>query len=132
MHRRDVLASLGAVALGAAGDAMAEAAPESSGLKGVPALTAAELDAALRKEGFQWRFIGRQIRFTATVVAAGATPRVRIEGMGSRLLNTAVLHHAPVDHHLKAGDRVQVRGLIVDQWYGVWQVWQYQLSLVDA
>lgn len=87
---------------------------------------------AFRQEGFQWRFIGRQITFRATVLAAGAAPRVRIEGLDRGRHDTASLHNLGADNRLKPGDKVEVRGLIVDQWYGVWQVWRYSLQLEDT
>jgi hypothetical protein len=59
-------------------------------------------------------------------------PRVKIAGMDEGKFDTAVIHNALADNHLKAGDKVQVRGLIVDQWYGVWQVWQYTMKLANA
>jgi hypothetical protein len=128
MNRREVLTSLGFVALGASTCPASEPGPkEKSGLKGVPTVTVEELAAAIRKEGFQWRFIGRQITFTGVVVTAGAAPHVRVDGMDKDKLDTAALHNSAADNGLKPGDKVQVRGLIVDQWYGVWQVWKYEL-----
>ena len=30
------------------------------------------------------------------------------------------------------GDQVEVHGLIVDQWYGVWQIWRYAIARKEA
>src|SRR5436309_12391940 len=104
MGYRDMLASLGLVALAALVCPAAAPAPEAkSGRKGVPAVTVAELAAAIRKEGFQWRFIGRQITFTGVVLTAGAAPRVRIEGMDKDRLDTAAIHNTLADNRLQAG-----------------------------
>jgi hypothetical protein len=132
MDRRNMLASLGLVTLAAFASADEPAPKAKSGLKGVPAITVEELAAAIRKEGFQWRFIGRQITFTGVVLNAGEAPRVRIDGMDKDKLDTAVIHNTLADNRLQAGDRVRARALIVDQWYGVWQVWKYEITLVKA
>lgn len=132
MNRRNVLASLGVATLGASLGPAAAPDPERAGLKGVPTTTVEELAGSIREEGFQWKFIGRQIAFTSTVITVGAAPRVRIEGMDKDNFDTAVIHNAPANNRLKAGDMVQLRGLIVDQWYGVWQVWRYEMRLVNA
>ncbi len=105
---------------------------DGSGRKGVPRISVEELAAAIRKEGFQWRHIGRQIAFTAVVEAAGAAPRVRIEGMDKGKFDTAVLYRGGSDNSVKVGQRVKVRGLVVDQAYGVWQVWCHECSAIDA
>jgi hypothetical protein len=132
MRRRELLGTLGVVAMGgSAGAARASNNQESPHLKGVPVVTVEELAAAIREEGFQWRHIGHQFDFIGIVVDAEENPRMRIEGMDEGKADTAVLHPRVADHSLKVGQRVQVRGLIVDQWYGVWQVWRYGLSLVD-
>jgi hypothetical protein len=131
MNRRSALASLGAVALGGFAGSEAAAAADAQ-LQGVPAITVEELAQALRTEGFQWKFVGRQIAFRATVLDAGATPRVRIAGLDKDRFDTARLHNVAADNRLKAGDQVQVRGLIVDQWYAVWQVWKYELKVSEA
>ncbi len=94
----------------------------------VPTITVEDLVSGLRKEGFQRKFIGHQIEFTAIVLRGGAQPRIRIEGMERDRFDTAVIHHAPPENRLKSGDKVQVRGLIVDQWYGVWQIWKYEMT----
>ena len=72
----------------------------------------------------------RQITFNATVLRPGAKPEVRIDGLEKDHFDQAVLHNALADNQLKAGDRVRVTGLIVDQFYGVWQVWKYELRAV--
>jgi hypothetical protein len=127
-----MLACLGAATVAASVGRTAEQGGDDEGLKGVPKTTVEELVVSLRKEGFQWRFVGRQITFTATVVAAGAAPRVKIADMDEGKLDTAVIHNALADNHLKAGEKVQVHGLIVDQWYGVWQVWKYTMKVSTA
>ena len=133
MNRRDVLTSLGLAALGASHGHTAEPdrGPMQFRLEGVPTTTVEELASALRKEGFQWKHIGRQIGFTATVLTSGAAPRVRIEGMDKGHFDTAVIHNALADIALKAGGKVRFRGLIVDQWYGVWQVWRHEMRLAN-
>jgi hypothetical protein len=103
----------------------------SARLKGVPMTTVEELVASLRKEGFQWKFIGRQIDFRGTVLSAGPVPRVRIAGMDKDKLDTAWLHTTNTDNSVKVGQQLQIRGLIVDQHYGVWRVWKYTCSVVD-
>jgi hypothetical protein len=131
MDRRDVLASLGLGALAAPTTAEPRR-EERARLKGVPVVTVEELAAAIRKEGFQGRFIGRQITFMAVVLTAGTAPRVRIEGMDPGKLDTAALHHGGSETSVQVGQRLKVRGLIVDQWYGVWQVWQYDWAVVES
>jgi hypothetical protein len=103
------------------------AKPAAAGRTGAPPITVAELAAGLRKEGFQWKFVGREITFEATVLEPGPTPKVRITGLDEGRVDTAVLHNVPADNRLKAGDAVRVTGLIADQWYGVWQVWPHEL-----
>jgi hypothetical protein len=147
MKRRAVLASLGAVALaGTAGltaepDAPASPAPTATSpvpvrpkrkLEGVAGITVAELAAALRKEGFQWRFVARLLEFKATVVSPRPHLEVRIHGLDEDFFDTAVLHNARPDQTWKVGDQLRVEGLIVDQWYGVWQIWEYSATRVDA
>jgi len=107
-------------------------APDARGAArtGAPAITVGELAAELRKKGFRWNVVGRQITFNATVLRPGAKPEVRIDGLEKDHFDQAVLHNALADNQLKAGDRVRVTGLIVDQFYGVWQVWKYELRAV--
>jgi len=115
-----------------AAENLPRAEAESAGRKGVPSLTVEELARDLRQEGFQWRFIGHQIAFTARVVNPGTAPTVRIKGLDEDDFNTAVIHNAPAESHFKLGDKVHVKGLIVDQAYGVWQIWSYGISPVPG
>ncbi len=94
----------------------------------MPRISVEELVAEMRKEGFQWRYIGRQITFTAVVTTAGPALRVRIEGMDN---GKAVLHPLRYENSAKVGQKVKVRGLLTDQCYGVWQVWCYEISVVN-
>src|SRR4051812_3121721 len=100
----------------------------STHLKGVPVTTVEELVTTLRKEGFQWRFIGRQIDFKGTVISESPNLRVRIAGMDKDRLDTAWLHLTSVENSVKKGQQVEVRGLLIDQHYGVWRVWVYTWS----
>jgi hypothetical protein len=108
-----------------------DAERKDAGREGTERITVEELAKRLREEGFQWKFVGRQITFTATVLTPGAAPRVRIEGMDKGKLDRAILHHVAADNHLKPGDKVRVTGLIVDQGYGIWQIWRYSLTALD-
>jgi RNA polymerase sigma factor (sigma-70 family) len=125
----------------APGQAVTRAAPAAvvrldaglrdSGRKGIERITVEELAKRLREEGFQWKIVGRQITFTATVLTPGATPRVRIEGMDKGHFDRATLHNVGADNRLKPGDRVRVTGLIVDQVYGGWKIWAYSLTVLN-
>ncbi len=114
-----------------------EAAPEPAAPKPVrqtkrdiPAITVEELASGLRKDGFQWTPIGKQMTFRCLVIRAGASPTVQIEGMKKDSMDTAVLHNMLSDNTLKVGDTLDVTGLIVDQWYGVWQIWEYSTKVI--
>lgn len=100
--------------------------------RGTPTTTVEQLAASVRAEGFQWKFLGQRLEFTGEVVREGQHAQLRIEGMEKDKLDTAALHNARPDMKLKVGDRVRVRGMIVDQWYAVWQVWCYEMSRADA
>lgn len=127
MNRRDVLASLGVVALGGTGGFAAEPDSEGRGRNGIPTVTVEQLAADLKKDGFQWSFLGRQMSFTATVLTVGTAPRVRIVDINDDRFGTAALHNISGANLLKVGDKIKVRGLLVDQWYGVWQIWKYEV-----
>ena len=128
MNRRDILTTLGIATFGAS---LCNAAETEKG-RGLPATTAEDLAAAVRKEGFQWKFVGRNITFTGVVVDEGTVPRVRIDGMEKDNLDSAAIHNAPANKSLATEDKVELHGLIVDQWYGVWQVWCYELTLAKV
>lgn len=56
-------------------------------------------------------------------------PRVFcVEDAMKWLYATAALHHLRPDVKLTAGDRIKVSGMIVDQWYAVWQIWCYNIE----
>ncbi len=117
----------------AAESEIAKIGPTNGGrAKGAPTITVEKLAEELRTEGFQWRFVGRQITFTATAIEGGANPRLRIDGLKKDSFDTAVLHNARPDIQLKPGEKVRVTGLIVDQWYAVWQIWRYEMDRVEV
>lgn len=92
--------------------------------------TVAELARELREEGFQWRFLGRRLAFTATVLTHKNQLHVQIDGMDKERFDTAMIHNLPPNLELKPGERLQISGMIVDQWYAVWQIWNYEISRV--
>lgn len=131
--RRGFLSQAVTAALGVGGGSAARAAdvPASkSKFESIPSVTVKELAQGIREEGFQWKFLARQLVFTGTVVEASPMIRIRIDGMDDGKLDHAALHQPGTRMELKAGERLEVRGLLVDQWYGVWQVWCYQVSRV--
>lgn len=102
---------------------------QKTGRKGVPQITVEQLKKEIRQEGFQWRFIGHEIEFTSSKWEGN---RVHIDGMEKEILDTAVIHFGEgrVNRFDNLGEKIRVRGLIVDQWYGVWQIWPYSMTNV--
>jgi hypothetical protein len=93
-------------------------------LTGVRSITVEEL--ARDREGSQGRSVGCQIVFNASVLVGGTDSRMHIDGTGD--LGIATIHNTPKDFVLLPNQKVRIRGLIVDQWYGVWQIWCYEIK----
>lgn len=133
MHRREAFGVLGAVAVGASIGRCDSPEPRDAGssLSDVPAITVKELRAAIAKKGFQWSFIGKRLEFSATVISKDDHFTLRINGLQENKLDTAVLHNSS-SKAFAIGEQLEVDGLIVDQWYGVWQIWQYTIARKEA
>ena len=131
--RRTFLSTLALLAVRAASGSAAntdsspqtpEGGKSAGRLKGVRSITVEEL--ARDREGSQGRSVGCQIVFNASVLVGGADSRMHIDGMGD--LGIATIHNAPKNFGFVPNEKVRVRGLIVDQWYGVWQIWCYEMK----
>ena len=72
------------------------------------------------------KYVGRQIAFSATVLMGEGDPRVRIHGANN--LAIAAIHNVPKSVKLSPNQEIKVRGLVVDRWYDVWQIWCYEVK----
>lgn len=133
MRRREAFGALGAVAaiasIGQCDDP--ERRNVGSSLTDVPAITVGELRTAIEKQGFQWSFIGKRLEFSAIVISKDNHFKLRINGLQKDKLDIAVLHNSS-SKAFTVGDQLEVSGLIVDQQYGVWQIWQYAIARKKA
>ncbi len=132
MDRRRALVVAAGLPLTVVSSATACSAAENGMIPEVPTITVKELSEGLRKDGFQHRYLARQIRFECVCVPLkGALdkaeiPYCLIDGLEKSPMPKARLYNGNVE--LKKGMRLSVHGLIVHQDYGVWSIWVYSAS----